>query len=340
MRGVLLIGLDVSARLPDTAGGGKACPLALGVKLEPCARTTWLLMMSTGMSRIEVSLLRRHLGQRMEMSNSFSPSTMLDMALAPTALLTTLLTSAVETPHFWHFSGSTRNSRCDVPRTWKMPTLVIPWTSCKMFLAFSASSSSWSRSGPKILSELSPLTPDKASSTLSRIFCEKFHDDARNGALQLGVHRVHDFPFRPRAGWALDPPSPAGLRHQLGPVFLWPQRHEVLAAVITLGVRAVVGPAALGHDRLDLGILGDDGPRLPGDRHLVVQVHVERTDAAEPHVPLLQFRHELTAKLRDQASGAADEERQHATGGLREPEAELEVPQVADLQGSGQPGFP
>ncbi len=30
------------------------------------------------------------------MSNSFSPSTMLDMALAPTALLTTLLTSAVD----------------------------------------------------------------------------------------------------------------------------------------------------------------------------------------------------------------------------------------------------
>ena len=30
-------------------------------------------------------------------------------------------------------------------------------------------------SGPKILIELSPLTPDIASSTLSRMFCEKFH---------------------------------------------------------------------------------------------------------------------------------------------------------------------
>ena len=85
-----------------------------------------------------------------------------------------LLTSAVETPHFWHFSGSTRNSRWDVPRTWKMPTLVIPRICCKVFLAFSASSSNWSRSGPKILSELSPLTPESASSTLSRILCEKF----------------------------------------------------------------------------------------------------------------------------------------------------------------------
>ncbi len=62
-------------------------------------------MMSTGMSRIDVSSVRRHLGQRVEMSNNFSPSTMLDMALAPTALLTTLLTSAVVTPHFWHFSA-------------------------------------------------------------------------------------------------------------------------------------------------------------------------------------------------------------------------------------------
>src|SRR5208337_214531 len=104
-RGVLLIGLEVSARLPATAGGGRACPFALGVMLEPCARTTWLLMMSTGMSRIELSSFRRHLGQRTAMSNSFSPSTMLDWGEAAMALLTTLLTSAVETPHFWHLSG-------------------------------------------------------------------------------------------------------------------------------------------------------------------------------------------------------------------------------------------
>src|SRR5208282_5412615 len=109
--------------------------------------------------------------------------------------------------------------------------------------------------------------------------------DARNAALQVGLHRIDDFAFRPRAPGAPDPPPPTGLRHQLGPVFLGPQWHEVLAAVITLRVRAVVGPAALGHDRLDLGVFGDDGPRLLGDRHLVVQIHVERTDAPEPQVP-------------------------------------------------------
>ena len=84
---MLLIGLDVSARLPPTAGGGKACPAALGVKPEPCARTTWLLMMSTGMSRIDVSSFRRHLGQRMEMLKSFSPSTMVDWGWAAMAVV-------------------------------------------------------------------------------------------------------------------------------------------------------------------------------------------------------------------------------------------------------------
>ena len=67
-----------------------------------------------------------------------------------------------------------------------------------MFLAFSASSSNWSMSGPKILRELSPLIPDNASITLSRMFCEKFHTMPGMSALQVGVHRVHDFAFRPR----------------------------------------------------------------------------------------------------------------------------------------------
>ena len=54
----------------------------------------------------------------------------------------------------------------------------------------SASSSSLSRSGPKILTELSPLTPDSASMTLSRMFCEKFQSMPGSLCSQLGVHRV------------------------------------------------------------------------------------------------------------------------------------------------------
>ena len=132
--------------------------------------------MSTGISRMSVSLLRSRLGQRTEMSKSFSPSTMLESALPPRALVTTLLTSAVCTPHRWHFSGSTRNSKCDWPRMWKMPTFSMPGICCSWFLVFSASVSSLSRSGPMILTELSPLMPERASITLSRIFCEKFQE--------------------------------------------------------------------------------------------------------------------------------------------------------------------
>ena len=83
--------------------------------LRPSAVVSGEAGRSTGMSRMSDSLLRSFLGQRTEMSKSFSPSIMLDWARAPRALLTTLLTSAVITPHRWHFSESTRNSRWDCP---------------------------------------------------------------------------------------------------------------------------------------------------------------------------------------------------------------------------------
>src|SRR6266851_6797769 len=110
------MGLEVSANDPTFEGSATAEPLDVGTTPGPWGSTTVLLLMLTGMSKIDFSLLRRRLGQRMEISKNFSPSIMLDCCLAPKALLTTLLTSAVITPHFWHFSGSTRNSRCDWPR--------------------------------------------------------------------------------------------------------------------------------------------------------------------------------------------------------------------------------
>ncbi len=57
---------------------------------------------------------------------------------------------------------------------WKTPTLLMPLISCKVFLTLVATFSNSSMSGPKILTELSPLMPDIASITLSRMFCEKF----------------------------------------------------------------------------------------------------------------------------------------------------------------------
>ena len=216
------------------------------------------------------------------MSNSFSPSTMLDMALAPTALLTTLLTSAVVTPHFWHFSGSTRNWRCDDPRTWKMPTLAMPWTSLQDVLGLLGQQLQLVEVRAEDLEGIVPLDPRQSLHHVVADVLREVPRDARNARSRSAFIALTISRFdRARVGPQIHRRQPV-CRHQLGPVFLGPQRHEVLAAVITLGVRAVVGPAALRHDRLDLGVAGHDGPRLLGDRHLVVQIHVERTDAAEP----------------------------------------------------------
>ena len=77
-------------------------PVPLGERREARALatgTTWLLVMSTGMSRIDVSLLRSQCGQRSVMSNSLFAFDHGVRALPPTALWMTLLTSATLTPH-------------------------------------------------------------------------------------------------------------------------------------------------------------------------------------------------------------------------------------------------
>src|SRR6516164_6309162 len=74
-----------------------------------------LLLISTGISRIDSRSSRRYPGQRSVMSNSFGPSTICVMALPRTAVLMTLLTSATCTPQYLHFTLSTANSRLAWP---------------------------------------------------------------------------------------------------------------------------------------------------------------------------------------------------------------------------------
>src|SRR5262249_45596948 len=105
------MGLPVSVGLPAFAGGTTLEPAGERLTPGPAAATTWLFVTSSGMSRIDVSLLRAHFGKRSVTSKSFSPSTIVVSALPPTAHCTRLLTSAALTPHLAHFSGSTRNSR-------------------------------------------------------------------------------------------------------------------------------------------------------------------------------------------------------------------------------------
>src|ERR1700732_1452009 len=82
-RGGLLIGLAVLTRLPAVVGGATPDPDGDGVNPGPVTGTTWLLVMSTCMSRIEDSLLRCHSGQRSATSKSFSPSIIEVSALPP-----------------------------------------------------------------------------------------------------------------------------------------------------------------------------------------------------------------------------------------------------------------
>ena len=210
--------------------------------------------MSTGMSRIDVSLVRRHLGQRIGDVEQLFPldhaghglgahgaaDDVVDVGRRHAPFLALLRIDAelevrrpadVEDAHV----GDALDALAEC--SW-------PW---------SASSSNWSRSGPKILSELSPLTPDSASITLSRMFCEKFQVDAgnaRDSARRPSRRPVSRF-VRARFGPQIQRRQPVcGI--SLGQSFCCRKRHEVLAAVETLRVGAVVGPAALRHDRLDL----------------------------------------------------------------------------------------
>ena len=53
-------------------------------------------------------------------------------------------------------------------------------------------------SGPKILTELSPLTPESASMTLSRMFCEKFQTMPGSLRLSSAFMAAHDLVLGPR----------------------------------------------------------------------------------------------------------------------------------------------
>ncbi len=56
---------------------------------------------------------------------------------------------------------------------WNSPTLVMPLTLFRIFTTRWPELSSTARSLPKSLIELAPFTPESASSTLSRMSCEK-----------------------------------------------------------------------------------------------------------------------------------------------------------------------
>ena len=109
------------------------------------------------------------------MSKIFSPSIICVNALPPTAVWMTFCTSAdADAPVLALLAIDAEfqvRLALDVEDAHVLDALdAVPGS----FFISSASRSSSSRSGPKIFTELSPLTPESDSMTLSRMFCEKF----------------------------------------------------------------------------------------------------------------------------------------------------------------------
>ena len=112
-----------------------------------------------------------------------------------------------------------------------------------------------------ILTELSPLMPERASITLSRMFCEKFQVMPGQLGLQLRTHRIDDFLLRAGShGAERSSVTRTAVSLTPWPILFRTQRDEVFAVVVTVSIRGVVGPAELVDDRLNLGIGRHDGP--------------------------------------------------------------------------------
>src|SRR5580658_5196513 len=85
IRGVLVIGFAVETRDPVLEGSAWPLPVGDGFNAGPVGATTWLLITSMGISRIDVSLARRKAGSRVEISNFRSPSIIEENGAPPSA---------------------------------------------------------------------------------------------------------------------------------------------------------------------------------------------------------------------------------------------------------------
>ena len=173
-----------------------------------------------------------------------------------------------------------------------------------------AARSRTSRSVPKSLIELAPLTPESASSTLSRISCEKLKLTDGN-VLEL----LHQLVLDLLAGDLARPDLVAQDRDRLVPPLLHRDQGGVELEVEKAGdVGAVVGPADLRHHALDLGDRADHLAEPGRHPRRLLKRHRPRQDAADPEVPFLQRRHELAAQLGNQRDREGQQRRPSPPG--------------------------
>ena len=172
-----------------------------------------------------------------------------------------------------------------MPRSWTPRTCAI-WSMTSV-----PSFSSTSRLGPMILTELAPLTPEIASSTLSWMYCEKLNPTPGQFGGELLLQLV---------GQLVLGQSRRPLVERL-------QRHEQFDVGERRGIAAVVRPAVLRHHGDDLRMAQQDFADLPRRRGARIQVHGRRHRGADPEIAFLQRRQELAAQPRRQHAGPGQE---------------------------------
>ena len=179
---------------------------------------------------------------------------------------------------------------------WNSPTFSIPGTVLRMLTTRWPASSRVFRSLPKSLIELAPLTPESASSTLSRINCEK-----------LKLIRGKSLNFSISSSWIS---SRVIVRVQT----LWPKSLTGLFRHCSIGFKGalnsrlkklVTSVPSSGRPTCDITPLtsGIERDHLaePG-RHPrgLLERHGPRQDRPDPEVSFLERGHELAPQVRDQ----------------------------------------
>ena len=177
-----------------------------------------------------------------------------------------------------------------------------------------AYSSSLFRSLPKSLIELAPLTPERASSTLSRMSCEK-----------LKLIPGNSLNFAASSSWIFSRVMP-GRHSSMGR-----KRHVELDVEEAGHVGAVVGPADVRHHPLDLRHRGDHLAEPGGDSRGRLERHGPRQDGPDPEVALLELGHELAAQRRDQGRREGQQPAQDQERGDPVPEHPDQGPDVSPL---------
>ena len=186
------------------------------------------------------------------------------------------------------------------------------------------------RSGPKILTELSPLTPERLHHVVANVL-RKIPIHARDALGKLLIHFRDQFGLRARA-FGTQPAMPTFGGFRQGPLALRFERNEELDVVEAGWIGAVVGPASLCHDHFDFLELLHHGTRLIGLGRGGLERDVDRQRGSNPEIALLQFRHELAPQKRQHGDRQRDQAAHDSQGDAAIFETQRQLTEIPPLE--------